>query len=328
VQWALGQVVAHDKTRAEAYYRRAVTLDPGFAPGYYQLALLAERVDDRPRLRTLFRKAAEADPSNAEYAYRVATSIDVADPVAFERAMNDILTRLPKNQYAPFILGAAAGRTANARDRIRLLERQHREYPDPGRATSLFHAYLAVDPDKAVALGRTILSNLAVDPDKAKAPGRTILANASESWVAPMWTPLLACGEALVESRRLAGERKFREARGLLDTTTAKWPCDLTPLHLARARIDLGDGEPGRAVDRLIDVVARQRTAELEAALHEYGANAGRTKEGIEDEVWRRRMNAAQSMADFRLARLDGAGDVRLADYRGQVVLVNFWYPG
>jgi hypothetical protein len=102
------------------------------------------------------------------------------------------------------------------------------------------------------------------------------------------------------------------------------------PVDSVSGRTALGgaDGGAARALERLIDVVAVQRTARLEATLYDYGDLAGRSKETIEAEVWRRRTNSAAVMDDFTLPRLDRAGSVRLADLRGQVVLVNFWYPG
>ena len=309
-EWALGRLFPDDPARAQAHYRRAVERDPGFAPAWADLARLATLVDDRPRALEFYRKAAAADPSSAEFAYQAAIHIDVDDRGAFDRAADDILTRFPGTSYAAFILGAAANRALSANDALRILERQHRDYPDPGRALSLFRAYLDVDADRAMTFAHSVV------------------AGSSQSWVPSMWKPYQSCGAALLEARRLAGAQDYARARALLDKTTATWPCSITPLHLQRARIDVADGGAARAVDRLIDVVAIRRTPALEAALYEYAHQAGRSDGWIEDAIWRRRTSTARPAEDLGLARLDGSGVVRLRELRGRVVLLNFWYPG
>jgi tetratricopeptide (TPR) repeat protein len=311
VQWAIGRLSPDNPRPAEARYRSAIALDTSFARGYYEMATLAGTLEDRAKAREYYRKAAQADPTSAEYAERAAASIDAADRVAFERAMNDLLRRFPKSNQAAFILMEAARRASSPEERVRILEREHREYPDAGRSLQLFHAYLPVDPDKAASLAHTVMA----------APSKG-------GWARQMWAPYAVCADALVDARRLIAARRFTDARALLDRTTPRWPCGAVPLHLARAQAARLSGDSSGAIDGLIDLVVVQRTAAIETALFDYAAAAGRTREAVEREIWRRRTARAQPMEDFALARLDTRTAVRLADLRGRVVLVDFWSPG
>jgi thiol-disulfide isomerase/thioredoxin len=58
-----------------------------------------------------------------------------------------------------------------------------------------------------------------------------------------------------------------------------------------------------------------------------YGAKIGKSKAELNDAVWTALRSRAKPAHPFTLKRLDNHKPVSLSDYRGQVVIADFWYP-
>jgi cytochrome oxidase Cu insertion factor (SCO1/SenC/PrrC family) len=65
----------------------------------------------------------------------------------------------------------------------------------------------------------------------------------------------------------------------------------------------------------------------VDAALATTGAAIGKSPRDIAADIWKLRDARAVPAAPFAFASLRDGKPVQLADFRGKVVLVAFWYP-
>jgi hypothetical protein len=68
--------------------------------------------------------------------------------------------------------------------------------------------------------------------------------------------------------------------------------------------------------------------ARADAALLKYGTTLGKTQRDVDADIWRLRDAEAKVAAAFELPSARDSSLVKLADYRGRVVLLAFWFPG
>lgn len=101
-----------------------------------------------------------------------------------------------------------------------------------------------------------------------------------------------------------------------------------TQYELAQAEAFSGSGDNQKAYDTIKTALLPRPDRSLEAALDSYGAKLGKTARQVDDDIWQSRESKAKAMTPFDLKQYVTDKEVRLADYRGQVVLVNFWFPG
>lgn len=316
VKWAMGRVDSDAPDKAEAYYRKAIALDPHFARAYLDIGRLALEADDRGKAAEFLGKASECEPANDYYAYLAATARKTIDRSQYLRAIDTLIQRFAKSAWAARGLADSAVGSAPA-DAVQRLERMRREFPDTfkeGYAPRLFDAYLSA--------GAAVRASEFASAQLASAPaGRQ----------QDQWKARVAYGDAIVEARRLMEAGKSAEVRAFVDKTIAAQSqsgTDRKRLDIIWASAASAAGDHAAALDRLIDMVAAAPTAEGRAELEKCRIAAKRTPDDVERAVWERRTKTAQAMADFTLGRLDTGAKVHLGDLRGKVVLVNFWFPG
>ena len=87
------------------------------------------------------------------------------------------------------------------------------------------------------------------------------------------------------------------------------------------------DGKTADAYGGLIAIAAKTPTDDVNAALATYGAKLGKNGAAVDADLWARLDASATPAADFALPDYPDGKRVRLTEYRGHVVLVNFWYP-
>src|SRR5262249_6659607 len=67
---------------------------------------------------------------------------------------------------------------------------------------------------------------------------------------------------------------------------------------------------------------------EVDSALVGYGEKLGRSKDQVRADVCARRDAQSKPAPAFALQRYGTEGKATLADFRGKVVLLTFWFPG
>jgi hypothetical protein len=311
--WGLGEgSYTREPLRAERSCLKAVELDPKFAKAWHTLSLLAEMKGDNKASREYLRRATEANPKDAGYLFYYSRRVIETDPVEGQKLALEVVKRFPATERAAqslYWLGVDSEKPA---EKIAYLERLRREFrPDryswsSSGMSSLFNAYADTDPAQAIALGRDMMVLMPKDTS---------------------WAALVSFEETLQKARVLISEKKAAEALALLNS--AKPPLKSSPdrIALLKAEAEAATGKVQRAYDRLAPSVATRPAEGTYRALLKYGSQLHRSAAGIEADLAARRDKIATPATAFSLPTYDGK-TASLTDFRGKIVLLNFWYPG
>jgi thiol-disulfide isomerase/thioredoxin/Tfp pilus assembly protein PilF len=313
IHWGMGKVLL-DKNRAEAerHLKEAVALSATCAPAYRDLGILA-LVNKRPdEYLTYLRRAMEAAPDDPAYISGYAAALRDSDKAAAGALYRQIVQRYPTDREAMFALLTLSADAPTPEERMALLERMWRGFPDERSVShnwtmkDLFGLFGRFDPPKAVEL--------------AGAMARAYPADTT-------WPGVLAVEEQLVRAQSLIAAKRFEEASALLAKVSVPSGMDAMPYYLLRAEA-MGAGDPAKAYAGLMTVALPEPRDAIESALKLYGEKLGKTPAQVDEDLWARRFAAATPFKPFELKNARTGQPVRLADHKGRIVLVNFWFPG
>jgi len=308
-QWALG-FLSPEANAADAYFKKALAIDPKFARAHFYLARNADERGDFPAQLAHLKAAVDASPDEPRYLMRYAYVQRRNDPERFKAMALDVIARFPASQQAAEALYRLA-EASPAPERRRYLDRLHAEYPI-GRygysSSSMYDLYgEAATPSEALVIAREMVK-----------------ANPSNTF----WSQRVALQEVMARTQALIAEGKFAEAADALDRTKRPSGRHAVTWTLLKADAAAGAGHVDQAYASLVDALATIPDDRMEGALAKYGSTLGRSRADVDADVWRARDANAKTAAPFELASSRGGAPVRLADYRGRLVLLAFWFPG
>jgi thiol-disulfide isomerase/thioredoxin/Tfp pilus assembly protein PilF len=312
-QWALGVLSREDVEKAEQYQKKALVLDPKFAPAAEQLGNIAEMCGDETASGKYFSQAIESDPTNVRYQFRYVETFENTDLEKYRSLTEEFVHHFPKSEEVDQALVYLADRLESESDKIQVLEELRALVPMSQLhgygMDKLFDAYARTQPGKALDLVQN-LAKESPDPYFSKK--------------LPAWT---AYAQALVEIRSNIDANDF--AKALDQIAKAKVPDDLNsvPIELLKAEAQAGAGNLADAYKGLVDADAKAPDRLLTTALTKYATQLNKTPEQTEADIWQARERNAEAMKDFALVNYDTRKVVKLSDYRGKVVLVNFFFP-
>jgi hypothetical protein len=283
--------------------------------------------------------AAEPTPPD-EIAYSEARAIE--DPAAREAAWLSFLEGFPESERRPAALYYTwtLKKEADAAAALAWAETMLRTEPsDKGKGQlyrSLFTS--AVDREDETEGLRIARELAAAELDAPRYNNAVAWALVDD----PGWDPAL--GVSMAE--RAAEGASGRDKAQFLDT--AGWGNykleyhDLAVLQLNAALSELSEPDPDVA-DHLEAVYKAQGDeeglltlynmlltfrvdSEMQSRAELMAAAAGHDLHLYRAKIWEHRMNRAKPAADFELTDLDGQAH-RLSDYKGKIVMINFWHP-
>ncbi len=319
LHWALGQVVQHTDgyAAAEPHHLAAVARDPSFAEAYQDLALIAEFRGDLVKEREYLKKRVEIEPGNADAFFYYAMSIQGRkDPAEFRRLAFEVARRFPDSPRGPAALSFYAGKAPTPEDAIGALEELRRLFPDAERTSgamhTLFWLYAEASPEKALALGRDMQARL-------KDAGENLRKT---------WQTNVALVEAVQQARAaLAADGQAAHALTALKAAARPRFVDLAFVDVVTAKLQHRAGETAQAYDVMVARQALEPRPAFLATAEDLGRALDKPAGQIHDDVRAARMANAKPAPAFALHAYRTGKDVSLADYRGRVVLVDFWYP-
>jgi thiol-disulfide isomerase/thioredoxin/Tfp pilus assembly protein PilF len=317
IQYGLGAAYSSaEDPRAKPYLLRAVAMDSTIASAYEMLSIDADRWGNADEAREFMRKASEADPTNPSYAFYYADAVRDVDTAEYRRLALDVARRFPKSERGAQSLYWLAVNTPTDAGKIAVLRELQAKYP-PGTSNwassgmmSLFDVYLAAMPDSALSFAREMRAS-AHPSDTAS------------------WRNSEQLAQSLVQARALLAAGKDAEALAVLQPihVSSYW-VGAEVVALMKARAAAGSGHVQAAYDSLVARFARAPEDSVGAAIRQYGATLGKTPAQVDADVWRLRDAKATDAAPFSLKAYLGDSTISLADYKGKVVLLTFWFPG
>ena len=307
-QVALG-LLAKNSDQAAAYYNRALAIDPSSARAHFLLAREADTRGDWDSQRTHLKAAVDNTPDEPRYLLRYAVAHLKSDPDRFRELASQVVDRFPASESAAEALYNLAD-ASSSRDRRGYLDRLRASYPVDrftysASAMNLLYADLT-EPSDALALAREMARALPA---------------------AKVWGPRVAAQEAMTHAKTLIGSEQFDQALELLEKGPPPSGNHGTTWTLLKAEAAAGTGNRERPYTTLVESAAASPDARVDAALAKYATALGKTSREVDADVWSVRDARATPAAAFTLPSLRDGAPVRLADFRGRVVLLAFWYP-
>lgn len=314
-QWALGQLDGMDYAAAERHYRRALDIDPGFAQPYQELALIADFRGDNAQEVEYRKKATELNPENPDYAFYYASATKALDRARYRTLSLQVAERFPAHERGAQALYWLAFETPDRDGKIAMLERLRRDFPPDTFSWSssgmslLADAYTDSDLDKALALAEA-------------------MAHVGASKTAQKeWQQRADFLRSAVDGRALIGKGQASEALARLEAAPALRYANTTVIELLKAEARDTSGDSTKAYEGLVAVVAKEPSDQLNAALKHYAAKLRKTPADVSADLWKVRDAQAKPAPAFTLPDYPDGKPVSLEDYKGKVVLINFWYP-
>lgn len=313
VLWGLGKVlIERDNARAEKLFKQVLELNPNYAIAWRSLATMDWQNKNQASYSANLKKATASDPSNPDFAFEFNATIRTIDPATYQQGLKDIVARFPGTTSAYNAMSLQLGETKNPEEKKAILQKMRKEYADDDYAVQYFNMLQLYgliapqEPEQALTVLKELQKNFVGDKDLAG---------------------LVRYQETMIQSRALITEKKFAEAVKTLDGLTLPRRADAAAYHLLRAEA-VGAGDLEKAYQSLLPPAGTpDHNLALVAALQQLGAKLGKTPAKIDDDLWAARVAQATPFKEFALVEYKSGKPVKLSDYRGKVVLVNFWFP-
>lgn len=308
-QWALGYL-SPEPDAADVFFKKAIAIDPAFARAYFELARTADLRGDWAAQREYLKKAVDSNPGDPRYLMRYAIAYRNSEPARFRDLAQQVVDTFPTTPYAAEALYHLASSSSNP-ERRGYFDRLRANYPADRfsySASAMYALYGELtNPADALALAREMAAALP----------------ANKTWLARV-----AFQEAMTRAQALVAGKQFSEALALLDKTQRPSGNHGMTWTLLKAEAAAGAGHKDQAYATLLDTAAALPDPRVEAALARYGSELSKSAPEVDADLWRVRDAKAKDATPFELASSRGGAPVTLAGYRGQLVLLAFWFPG
>jgi hypothetical protein len=350
--WGKAQLFEGQDKNADAkvLLQKAIAIDSSCAPAWADLSDMAATDGDVDTQRQDAEKALALDPKDDSGVFwNYALTYLTADPAKYRQVVEDRVAKYPDG--LEYLLVLAAENSPTPAEEEAAYEKLYQVYgPKSAKPADdvseimvdLFNLYARTDSVKALAFAQRMQKTEAEELAKKAVSEKKTQAASKESKKAdakapkPLWESIFDFQKSLVDAQSLVAQKKYSDALALLDKNALKSGDRNDPLSgvepeaydLTKAEALAGSGDNQKAYDSIKTALLPRPDASLEAALVTYGTKLGKTNAQIDQDIWRSRESKAKTMAPFDLKQYVTDKEFKLADFRGQVVLVNFWFPG
>ncbi len=306
---AMFQIYSSPETK-EKYCREANDLDPYFGPAYGCLASVSELRGDTKTTVSLLRRGLGVNPNDKDLWRQLQDAVQ-HDPEEFKKTTTEIVNKFPDDDAAVFALYQYANKMPEA-ERIAKLEEIVAKYPlNKFRTTSLAASTVLAyfdrtDPSKAIAFAHSIADKT---PD-------------DKGWKATVvYEDSMAAAEAKIAAGDGAG------ALAILKDVKPGFGLSSTRLQLLKAKAQDSSGNTQTAYTELLKTFSDQPLPQVRPVLYQFGKKLNKSDKDVDNEVWALRTSNAKPAIPFSLESFVDGKKVSLDDFKGKVVIVDFWYP-
>ena len=318
-KWAIGQLYMYrDYDKVRQYTNEAIALDPGLSDGYSTLALIADVGGDKDRELELLKKAVETAPNSPDKAFYYAARLSQSDSALGRKKSLEVAERFPESERGAQALYWLAHRTEDREEQVSLYERLRTTYPpeefdwSASGMSMLADLYSETQPEQALAIAEQMVAATADEPD---------------GWGAGMWNDRLTFQQNVIKGNELITDGQFEQAVELLQDTTVPRFTNANVFHQTRATALDGAGRTVEAYEYLLPLAAKEPTDRVQTATLFYAEKLGKDDKTIRAEIRGVLEEDAEKIKDYSFERYDNGEQVTLSDFKGKVVLLNFWYP-
>jgi thiol-disulfide isomerase/thioredoxin len=143
------------------------------------------------------------------------------------------------------------------------------------------------------------------------------------------WPDKVALATNVENIRALVAAKKIQEAYKQLDKLKApRYSGFANEVALLKSSVINESGNTQGAYDSLVVLEAKTPSDDVKAALVKYGTSLNKNTEQVENDIWAAREKFITKAVDFNLGLYTSSKTASLADFKGKVMLMTFWFPG
>ena len=319
IPYALGHAYAgKESPKAKPYLLKATQMDPNLDIAYFDLWIDAERWGQFDQGTEYLKKAAEIKPGNADYAFYYASSFSKkGDEKLYEKLSLEVAERFPKSERGAQALYWLAVRNHDKEYKSKIFELLKSKYSpaqfnwSASGMSSYYNLILVLQPQKAWALADELEMQAKDERSKKN------------------WTNQKLMAAQIIYAKALMDAKKTKEAVALLDglKMSSRSPIYGDILLLKAAALKMDDNV-AEAYSILSKAYAISPETAVGTELFANGLLLNKSKEQIKKEIAFMRDTAAKAATDFSLNQYFSKGKASLANYKGKVILLTYWFPG
>jgi thiol-disulfide isomerase/thioredoxin/tetratricopeptide (TPR) repeat protein len=321
IPYALGENYYEEESpKAKPWLLKVVEMQPTNAKVWQMLSIDAERWGNEKQAHEYMGKAAAADPNDPSYSFYYAMDFEHIDKAKWRSALYALAKRFPNHERGAQGLYWLATRSTDQAEKVKVYEELRTLYPplkfswSSGGMSSLYDCYLL---NNETAKAKELAQAMIPKDEQGKAAG------------AGEWPAKVALAENVEKVRSLVAAKKIPEAMQLLDKLKAgRYSAFANEVALLKSSVIHESGNTQGAYDSLIVLEAKTPSDNVKAALVNYGSSLGKNTEQVENDTWTAREKSITKATDFSLGLYTSNKKVSLADFKGKVMLMTFWFPG
>ncbi|UNY98568.1 redoxin domain-containing protein [Zhouia spongiae] len=318
IPYALGESLWNKELpEARPFLLKAVELDPKLAKAYFYLWIDAERWGDFKKGQEYLLKAREIDQDNPDYAFYYASSFSKSDSGKYTKLSLEVVNKFPDSERGAQSLYWLATRSKSDKDKLRYFSLLKDKFPpakfswSASGMSGYYDLLLKSDPDKSLELAKAMLDGSEEERDQK------------------YWKGQIEVAQNIISVNTLLDNNKPGEAYAVLEKTKmSRWSNAKNMVLLLKAKALNASEKTDKAYEVLMTAYAKSPETEIGEALHRYGTKLHKNKKTVENDIWAVRDAATEPATDFSLKQYFKPGKASLADFRGKVILLTYWFPG
>lgn len=313
VLWRLN---VYDPLKALTYLDAANKVEPDNLEVLQALAMFETSRGDNRKAVEFYQKILSQKPDDSDTLLYYILALKDVDKKLYKEKTFDFIKRFPEEQKAFQALQILIYDTESDSEKLGYYDQMRKLFPpeklngSANSLTGLFEIYHLNAPDKALALAEEMVK---IAPSE----------NTKKTWQG-----YLEYQSGIKQAGILIKEKKGAEALTVLEK--AKPPRffqNASPYYLIKAEAQIAAGQTETAYNDLSKYYVDKPRQVVRQKLDALGKKLGKDKKQVGKDIEVLIVAQTKPIKDFSLVRFDTGKKVSLADYRGKVVLLNFWYP-